>query len=37
MDFMKLDNSFEENQLKGIFSRVVYAETKGNTLSTPAK
>ncbi len=37
MDFIKLDSTFDKEQLDDMFSRVLYAETKGNTLSVPAK
>ena len=37
MDFIKLDSSFDEEQLGEMFSRVLQADTKGNLLSTPAK
>ena len=37
MDFIKLDSRHDEEQLGEMFSRVLHADTKGNSLSTPAK
>ena len=37
MDWIKLDSSFEEDQLKDVFSKVLCAETKRSALCVPGK
>ena len=37
MDFIKLDSKFDDSQLEEIFSKVLYSDAKGKSLSAPAK